>query len=88
MLYNISLFIQHLGGIRVWVSASNLLPSTPTPVEAWGISQDKISFYSDAPLQSHSLSRSLTLSARGNMHFHVPARGVCSHPWCWCSLLL
>lgn len=76
MLNITSLFTQHLGGIKGWVHTSKQLPSTLIPVEASGISLNKISFYSTALLQSHSLSHSLTLSARGNMHFHVPAVGT------------
>lgn len=63
-----------------------------TLVEAWGISLDKISFYSDALLQSHSLLHSLALSASGNTRFHVPAVGtagrcslVCAAVSRWCS---
>jgi len=43
MLHIMSLFTQHLGGTTGWVHASKLLPSTLTPVEAWGNSLDSLS---------------------------------------------
>lgn len=72
------------GSIRDWVLASELLPSALTPVDLGGFLWTKSCF---AVLQPHSLSRSLTLSARGTMYCHVPVgaiTAICGPCVCLC----